>query len=234
MKKNLIFLLLSLFSLPLLADSDLHYNLINLSASASMEVSNDQVSSQFQITLSGSNTTQLAQQVNAKSAEALRVAKNYPAVNIQTGGYTTHPRYQDGKISGWQVSQQFLLRSEDFDQMSTLLGELQRFGNVQSMQFSVSDARLEETRQQLMTQAIEKFQGQAKMIQQQFGEPGYRLVNLSINRGGYFPGPYQDRGMMVSESMIKAAPVAVEAGTNEVTVEVNGQIQLISDPAILN
>ena len=98
----------------------------------------------------------------------------------------------------------------------------------------MSDARLEETRQQLMRQAIEKFQGQAKVIQQQFGEPGYRLVNLSINRGGYFPGPYQDRGMMVSESMIKTAPVAVEAGTNEVTVEVNGQIQLISDPAILN
>lgn len=234
MKKNLIFLLLSLFSLPLLADSDLHYNLINLSASASMEVSNDQVSSQFQITLSGSNTTQLAQQVNEKSAEALRVAENYAAVNIQTGSYTTRPRYQDEKISGWQVSQQFLLRSEDFDQMSTLLGELQRFGNVQSMQFSVSDARLEETRQQLMTQAIEKFQGQAKLIQQQFSEPGYRLVNLSINRGGYFPSPYQDRGMMLSESTMKSAPVAVEAGTNEVTVEVNGQIQLISDPAVLN
>jgi len=234
MKKNLIFLLLSLFSLPLLADSDLHYNLINLSASASMDVSNDQVSSQFQVTLTGSNTTQLAQQVNQKSAEALQIAKAYPEVKIQTGSYTTHPRYTAGQISGWQVSQQFLLRSEDFDQMSSLLGELQRLGNVQSMQFSVSDALLESTRQTLMTQAIEKFQGQAKVIQQQFNQPGYRLVSLSVNQGGYYPAPRMDRAMMLSENMVKAEPVAVEAGTNEVTVEVNGQIQLISDPAMLN
>lgn len=234
MKKSLILLILSIFSTPLLADSDLYYNLINLTAAASMEVSNDQVSSQFQITFSGNDTTKLSQQVNEKGAKALRIAKRYDAVKVQTSSYTTQPRYEEGKISAWQVSQQFSLRSEDFDQMSTLLGELQELGNIQSMQFSVSDARLESTRQTLMEQAIEKFRGQATLIQQQFDQPSYRLVSLSVNRGGYSPRPYMERAMMMSDNMSKSAPVSVEAGTNEVTVEVNGQIQLISDPAVLD
>ena len=166
MSKYLLFFAALLFSVNALADNDLHYNLINLSANAKTEVSNDEMSAYLQVLRSGSDASELAKAVNKSAQEALRIAKTYDAVSVQTQGYQTQPVYDDGKIQSWQVSQQLRLKSSDFSQMSELLAELQSLGNIQSMQFAISDDQLETTRQQLAEQAIEKFRAQASAIQQ--------------------------------------------------------------------
>lgn len=233
MSKQLLFFVFLLFSVNALADNDLHYNLINLSANAKTEISNDKMSAYLQILRSGNDASKLGAEVNKSGQEALRIAKTYDAVSVQTQGYQTQPLYDEGKISSWQVSQQLQLESNDFTQMSELLAELQGLGNIQSMQFTISDDRLETTRQDLARQAIEKFRAQAAAIQQQFKASGYRLVNLSVNQGGYSPR-YMEATSMRMDSVAKAAPVAIEAGSNEVSVEVNGQIQLIMDGSEIN
>ncbi len=233
MSKQLLFFVTLLFSVNALADNDLHYNLINLSANAKTEISNDEMSAYLQILRSGSDATQLSAEVNKSAQEALRIAKSYDAVKVQTQGYQTQPIYDDGKISSWRVSQQLHLESSDFTQMSELLAELQGLGNIQSMQFAISDDRLETTRQDLAKQAIEKFRAQATAIQQQFNASSYRLVNLSVNQGGYSPR-YMEASSMRMDSMSKAEPVAIEAGSNEVNVEVHGQIQLVNDSSAIN
>ncbi|MEX1201192.1 MAG: SIMPL domain-containing protein [Methylophaga sp.] len=233
MSKQLLFFVTLLFSLNALADNDLHYNLINLSTNAKTEISNDEMSAYLQILRSGSDATKLSAEVNKNGQEALRIAKSYDAVKVQTQGYQTQPIYNDGKISSWQVSQQLRLESSDFTQMSELLAELQGLGNIQSMQFAISDDRLETTRQDLAKQAIDKFQAQAAAIQKQFNASSYRLVNLSVNQGGYSPR-YMEASNMRMDSMSKAAPVAIEAGSNEVSVDVHGQIQLITDSSAIN
>lgn len=233
MFKQLLFFVTLLFSLNALADNDLHYNLINLSANAKTEVSNDEMSAYLQILRSGSDAAKLGEAVNKSAQEALRIAKSFDAITVQTQGYHTQPMYKDGKISSWQVSQQLRLKSSDFTQMSELLAELQSFGNIQSMQFAISDDRLESTRQDLAKQAIEKFRAQAKAIQLQFAASGYKLVNLSVNQGGYSPRYMEASGMRM-DTMAKAAPVAIEAGSDEVSVDVHGQIQLIMDGSEIN
>ena len=233
MSKYLLFFAALLFSVNALADNDLHYNLINLSANAKTEVSNDEMSAYLQVLRSGSDASELAKAVNKSAQEALRIAKTYDAVSVQTQGYQTQPVYDDGKIQSWQVSQQLRLKSSDFSQMSELLAELQSLGNIQSMQFAISDDQLETTRQHLAKQALEKFRAQANAIQQQFTASGYRLVNLSVNQGGYSPR-YMEASSMRMDTMSKAAPVAIEAGSNEVSVDVHGQIQLIMDGSEIN
>ncbi len=233
MAKQLLFFVLFLFSFNALADNDLHYNLINLSANAKTEISNDEMSAYLQILRSGSDASKLSAEVNKSGEEALRIAKSYVDVKVQTQGYQTQPVYDDGKISSWQVSQQLRLESNDFTQMSELLAELQGLGNIQSMQFAISDDILETKRQELVSQAIEKFQAQATAIQKQFNASSYRLVNLSVNQGGYSPR-YMEASSMRMDSMAKSPPVAIEAGSNEVSVEVHGQIQLVNDSSAIN
>ncbi|MEX0614806.1 MAG: SIMPL domain-containing protein, partial [Methylophaga sp.] len=76
-------------------------------------------------------------------------------------------------------------------------------------------------------------QAQAAAIQKQFNASSYRLVNLSVNQGGYSPR-YMETSSMRMDSMAKSAPVAIEAGSNEVSVEVHGQIQLVNDSSAIN
>ncbi|AFJ02431.1 putative periplasmic/secreted protein [Methylophaga frappieri] len=228
MIRNLLFLITLSISLPAWSEPALNYNLISLSANAKTQVSNDEVTATVQIMRNGGDPTQLSKAVNSAAQEALRIAKGYASVSLQTEGYHSQPRYSDGKIKSWLVSQRLKLTASDFTEMSELLAAIQEHGNLVSMQFTISDEVLEETRQTLIQKAIAQFQAQASDIQQQFAASGYRLVNLSVNRGGYAPR-YMETMAMRSDSMVKSEPVAIEAGSNEVSVDVHGQIQLIMD-----
>ena len=226
--KNTFFIVAMLFySASAAAEKELNFNLINLNATAATEVANDKVSSVIQVMLNGTDPAKLGQQVNQRSNQLLAKIKDFDAVKSQTTGYQTRPMYKDSQIVSWQVSQQIRLHSNDFNQMSELLGEVQSLGTVQSMEFSLSQ-------NELMQQAISKFRNKASLIQQQFDEPGYRLVNMSVNTSGYAPVHRMESSMMMSADMSsKSAPVALEAGSNKVSVDVNGQIQLISDTTTL-
>lgn len=235
MKYTLMALSLLFHSTFVAAEQELNYNLINLNATAAVEVANDQVTSVIEVILNGTDPTKLGQQVNQRSNQLLEKIKSYNAVTSQTRGYQTRPMYKDSQIASWQVSQQISLRSHDFTQMSELLGEVQALGNVKSIHFSLSDELVETTQNELMQQAISKFRDKAALIQQQFDQPGYRVVNLSVNTSGYAPLYRAESAMMMSADMSsKSAPAALEAGTNKVSVDVHGQIQLISDTTTLS
>ena len=235
MKNTFFALTMLLSSAVAVAENDLNFNLVNLNATAATEVGNDQVTSVIQVMLNGTDPTKLGQQVNQRSNQLLEKIKAYDSVKSQTTGYQTRPMYKDSQIVSWQVSQQIRLHSHDFTQMSELLGDVQDLGTVQSIVFSLSDELIESTQNELMQQAISKFRDKAALIQQQFDEPGYRLVNLSVNTSGYVPVHRMESSMMMSADMSsKSAPAALEAGSNKVSVDVHGQIQLISDTTTLS
>ena len=235
MKNTFFALTMLLSSAVAVAENDLNFNLVNLNATAATEVANDQVTSVIQVMLNGTDPTKLGQQVNQRSNQLLEKIKAYDSVKSQTTGYQTRPMYKDSQIVSWQVSQQIRLHSHDFTQMSELLGDVQDLGTVQSIVFSLSDELIESTQNELMQQAISKFRDKAALIQQQFDEPGYRLVNLSVNTSGYVPVHRMESSMMMSADMSsKSAPAALEAGSNKVSVDVHGQIQLISDTTTLS
>lgn len=228
MKPSLAFLSLLLFSPLSYADNhQLQLGIVNLDANAIQDVENDELVTRLQVIEEGRDPAQLTNLVNQKTALVLDAVKNFKDIQAETSSYHTRPIYDDGKIRSWQVSQQLTLETGNFDKMSQFVADINSLAIIQGMQFQVSDEKAEQVKQDLLKQAINKFQAKAKLIASEFDRSGYELVNLSID-GNYFqPTPVMERAVMMSaDSMSKGAPAALAAGSNEVSVTVRGSIQL--------
>ena len=77
----------------------------------------------------------------------------------------------------------------------------------------------------IMNPAIANFNTRAKLVSEQMQSSGFRLVQMSINTSGTSPRPYMARGMQMEMKSV-AAP-ALEAGTQQVQVNISGTIELI-------
>jgi uncharacterized protein YggE len=74
--------------------------------------------------------------------------------------------------------------------------------------------------------AIEAFNAKAARIAETLKKP-YKIRQLSVNAGGHYPQPYpMARGAAMMASA-EAAPMPVEAGESNITVNVSGQIELL-------
>jgi predicted secreted protein len=208
------------------ADITQRYNQINLNASASQEVENDQLVATLEVQETGQQPEQISQIVNAKMAKLLQKVKSHSDIKAQTTRYTTQPRYKNNQITHWQTSQFVTLTSLNIDLLADIVGQLTDLAIVQSLRFSVSDHVANETKEALTIQAIAHFREKALLISQQFDKRNYELVNVSIN--GNYNQPIQPRMMkaeMMSDSM-RSAP-ALESGTNTLEISVNGTIELV-------
>ncbi|GAB4290187.1 MAG: hypothetical protein Kow0083_03100 [Methylophaga sp.] len=227
MKHSIALIFVLLLSPLAQADNAMQLGIVNLDASASLEVENDELVTRLEVLESGRDPAKLSNLVNQKTALVLDAIKNFKAIEAETSSYNTRPIYDNGKIISWQVSQRLTLETHDFDQMSQLIGTISDMANIQSMQFRVSDSKAEEIRQTLLKEALAKFQSKAKLIANEFGRSGYELVNLSIDGNHFTPRLMMERApMMAADSMSKGAPAALAAGKNDITLTVRGSIQL--------
>src|SRR3954451_9320260 len=109
-------------------------DVVNLQAEASRDFENDQLVAILAAQAQGLNPAELAETVNKKMAEALKAAKEVPSVKLRSGNYQTYPqRGKEGRIEGWQVSQELRLESGDVAAAARLIGRLQQNLNVRSM-----------------------------------------------------------------------------------------------------
>jgi predicted secreted protein len=224
--RHLLVLPLVFFSLaaPLNAQ-DINYNQISLTAAASQEVANDVMNARLIVQENGAKPSQLSQRVNTRMTKILAIVERSADIKAQTTNYNTQPRYKNGKITGWQVTQSLNLNSENIDQLTTLLAKLNELAHIQSMTFSVSDSLREQTKQTLTKAAIKQFRDKAQVITEQFDKTTYQLVHASVdtNSNDYTPKHMMMERMAVADAV--SAP-AVSAGTNKITVTVNGSIEL--------
>jgi len=224
--RKLFVLSLALLSLasPLKAQ-DISYNQISLNASASQNVTNDVLTARLVVQENGAKPSQLSQRVNKRMTKILQLAKPSSDVKTQTTNYNTQPRYKNGKITDWQVTQQLSLTSENIEQLTTLLAKLNELANIQSMTFSISDSLREQIRQSLTKAAIKKFRNKAQMFTEEFDKTTYQLIHASVdtNSNHYRPQPMMMEKMAMAD--FASAP-AVSSGTNKITVTVSGSIEL--------
>jgi len=215
-----------LISIPFtLSANDATYNQISLQTSASSEVTNDVLVAILIVQENGHQAATLAERVNKKMAEVLANAERMQSVDSHTTSYNSQPLYKNGKINSWQVSQQIRLTSQDFEQLGTLIADVNKLARVQSMTFKVSDHRIEETKEALTKTAIAKFKAKALLITEQFGKTAYQLVHVSVGGNHSTPQPMRMERMRMADTAM-AAPPAVSAGTNKITVNINGTIEL--------
>lgn len=222
--------LASSLSLPILAQAadPLNYNLVNIQADATRQVSNDEMNAVLYIEKSNKQPAELATQINQLMTQAVNISRKYPTVKIETGSQTTYPIYDNDnrKLKEWRGRAEIRLESTDFKAASQLISELQQNFQTQSINFSVSDAQRKKVENELMVEASKNFQQRAQALTQAWNKSGYNLVNLNLNTNNY-SNPISPRISM----MKAAAPAdmvaeqAMVGGESKISVNANGSIQ---------
>jgi predicted secreted protein len=204
-------------------------NVVQLSASGSVEVQQDMLSISMNTVRDGADANAVQTQLKTALDAALTIAKAAALpgqLDVRTGNFSLYPRYgQNGKPIGWQGTTELILEGRDIARISTTAGKIQTLtmGNVS---FGLSREQRTRVEGEAQTQAITRFKAKAADVAKDFGFTGYTLREVSVNANdqGFNPNP---RVMaMQAKAMSSDAPVPVEAGRTTVLVTVSGSVQL--------
>lgn len=215
------------------APNDLPMNLVTLSTEVSQNVEQDTATIRLYTEQENANPKALAKEINQTLTQALNISKKYqPAIKSWSGGYQTWPVSNKNKIIKWRARAEIVLESKDFDAISQLAGTLSETMQIGDMSFSLSREKRLEVEKSLYKSAIEAFKAKAETITQQFGFQKYALVDIDFNVNT--PGIYRARANMVmaadgiaeTSSAKMAAPLSMAAGESQVTLRINGRIQM--------
>ncbi len=206
----------------------LNYQIINLQAEASREMSNDEMQAILFIEKSNRQPAELAAQMNQLMSQAIQTARKYPQVKVKTGSQSTYPIYDtdNRKLKEWRGRAEIQINSQDFKAASQLISELQQNFQTESISFSVSDQQRKTVENELMIEASKNFQQRAQAVSKAWNKNQYTLVNLNLNTNNYFPQPMV-RSSMSKLASAEAMPVQdMSAGESKISVSANGSIQL--------
>ena len=229
-KSPIVLLVLALAALPAAAhEPEPRFNRATFSVSATEDVANDTLVAVLTVQRDGGSARPLAAEVNQVMAWALAKAKEAPSIKVQTLDYQTSPIYQKSTVTGWRVSQSLRLEGRETAAVSDLVGVLQERLNLQQVGYEVSRERRKEVEDRLIGEAIAAFQARAKRVAADLQRRTFRLVQMDVSTG---PAPmpvYRQRAMPMGMAEVAAAPPAIEAGTQTITVGVTGEIELSTD-----
>jgi len=174
--------------------------------------------------ISGADAADVARRVNAAIAAGLAIAKAQPGVTVKTGNSHTYPIYGKGSrnIESWRMRSEIVLESRDASALSMLLGKLQAQLAVGQVGFVPAPETRRTAEDEAALEAIAGFQAKAARYAAALKKP-YKIRSMNIGGGAHLPQPMFRAAMMAAE----AAPMPVEAGESNVTVSINGQIELL-------
>jgi predicted secreted protein len=203
-------------------------NVLQLSASGTVEVQQDLLSLALTTTREGAdpNTvqTQLKVALDAALAEARKAAAP-GQLDVRTGNFVLYPRYSPaGKIGGWQGTAELVLEGRDFPRITQTAARIQTMA-LGGVSFGLSREQRASVEGQAQAIAIERFKAKASDLAKGFGFSGYSLreVSVAANDQGFMPR----QRLLSSEKMASAdMAVPVEAGKSTVAVTVSGSVQL--------
>ena len=202
------------------------YNRVSLNESAQTEVDNDLLVAVLFAQAEGKDAAMPADEVNRIVDWAVNLAKSHPEVKVQTLGYQSSAIYNKSNIRGWRVNQSLRLESRDSRLLGDLVARLQEQLKVKSIGYQVSDEQRRKQLDNLTAEALARFQDRAEHIAKSLGRSAYRVVRLNINDSRQNPMPMA-RGMAMEASADGGvAPARIEAGTQKMTISVNGEIEL--------
>lgn len=205
------------------AEEPLRYNVVDLQAEAQRDIQNDMMTAGLYVEQSGENPARVSNSVNKIVNEALRVAGDVKNVKARTEGYQTYPVYGKNKLlEAWRVRSEIRIESKDFNALSNLIGKLQSTMQLSYLGFTVSPEARRQAENELIAEAISNFRERAGIVKQSLKGQGYKIRRMNVNTSGFHPRPLSARGIATQEV---AAP-NVEGGTSQVTVNVNGTIEV--------
>jgi predicted secreted protein len=207
---------------------------LNLTTTASVEVTKDVLSIVFNATREGNDaqTVQAAlkQALDAALAEAKKIAKP-GQVDVQTGNFSLYPRYSNPKaggqpsITGWQGAAELQVQGKDTTSIAQLTGRISTMA-IARVGYTLSKDAREKVEAEVTAQAIANWRAKAQQMTQQFGYSSYavREVNVATNEQGGGPVPMAMARMKTMSAVEEALPT--EAGKGDVTATVSGSAQM--------
>lgn len=202
---------------------------LNLSATASVEVTRDVLGVTFSTSKEGADATAvqaaLKTALDAALAEARKIAKP-GQVEVQTGNFSLYPRYSPkGGISGWQGSAELQVEGKDNAAIALLTGRITSM-SIQRVGYSLSKELREKVEGEVVAQAIVRYKARAADYARQFGYAGYQIGEVSVNTAEAVPMMAMPQMRMKAMSAASDEALPVEAGKATVSVTVNGAVQM--------
>lgn len=221
--------MMAMCALPALATAEpTGYNQVSFSTEAKQEVANDELRASLYKKIQANNSKDLSRQMTEIMNKSLAIAKKYKDIEVTTGQQSSYPRYdKNGKITGWTGQASIDLKTQNFQQASQLIADLQDFLVIEDLNFVVSEQTRDKVQQQLRIKATQQFQQQANIIKQAWKAKSYRLINVSLNSDSS-QYPYA-RPKVMGLMMADAAAVPQQdfaSGNSVVSVSANGTIEL--------
>lgn len=204
-------------------------NVVNISASAAVEVPKDQLTIVFSTSREGADAgqvqAQLKQALDTALAEARKAAKP-GQVDVQTGNFSIYPRYNNkGTPNGWAGVAELVVEGKDMPAISQLAGRIQTM-TVARTSFGLSREAREKVDADVTAQAIARFKVKAEQVARQFGFGGWTLREVGVQGSDMPVGPQPMMRMQASAAPAADAALPVEAGKTQVTATVSGSVQL--------
>jgi predicted secreted protein len=210
------------------ADTPPPQNVLQLSASGTVEVQQDLLSMTLSTTREAAEAATVQNQLKAALDAALTEARKNAQpgqLDVRTGNFTLSPRYtREGKINGWQGSTELVLEGRDFPRITQTASRITTL-TVGGVGFGLSREQRAKVETEAQSIAIENFKQKAGELAKGFGFAGYTLREVSVNANE--GGPIRPRMVAAqAKSYASDAPVPVEAGKTSVVVNVSGAVQL--------
>jgi predicted secreted protein len=202
-------------------------HVLNLSATATVEVMQDWLSVTYATTREGADAAavqgQLKQALDAALAEARKLARP-GQVEVRTGAFGLSPRYgQRGSITGWQGSAELVVAGRDVAAISQLASRIQTLA-IARVGYSLSREAREKVEAEVAAEAIARFRAQADTVSRQFGYRGYVVREVSVSSDGGLVSPPLAMRAQVMRAGAEDAPLPTEAGRATVTATVAGSV----------
>jgi predicted secreted protein len=201
---------------------------LNLNASASVEVPKDLLAVTFSVTREGPDAatvqTALKQALDAALTEARKTAKP-GQVDVRAGGFSIFPRYSNkGGITNWQGSTELVVEGRDMGAIAQLTGRVQTM-SIARVAYTLSREAREKVETEVSAMAVARYRAQAAEMAKAFGYSGYtiREVNVTLNEPPGGPVPMMRASKM---SAMADDSLPVEAGKGTVTATVGGTVQM--------
>lgn len=203
---------------------------LNLSASASVEVTKDVLVVTFATTREGPDAAgvqgELKRALDAALAEARRVAQPQQ-VEVSTGNFSLYPRYapKGGTIAGWVGRAELVVQGRDMVTIGALTGRITTM-SVAGVGHRLSREAQRQVEAEVTAQAIARFRALAGELAKQFGYAGFTLREVSVATSGDADHPVPVMRAAGMAAVAEAAPLPVEPGKGTVSASVNGSVQM--------
>jgi predicted secreted protein len=231
-----VFLALSLSSLMALGpvaraqgSSAEPQQVLNLTATARQEVSQDWLTVVARAQLDGKDPAAVQTQLNAivqAALTSLRPQQRPQQLEVRSGNLGIYPRHDaQGRLTTWQGQAELVIEGRDFAQVSQLAAGLARMTVAQAT-FSLSRDGRQQLETQVQSQAVQNFRQRAQALALDFGFAGYSLRQVSVSSVDRPEPVMQPRMLMAEPAAAAVAPLALAAGKEEVRITVSGSIVL--------